>query len=193
MERDSLSLPLKGVDGFCNPSEIVEDAACSSKSNPVSRIWAGIRRETGQEEEEDASSVVALRVGETLSTERHGWNSWKTTTMMMIGRSNEDLEEQLSSKGWRALMETYTRGIKRSVFGEPPRAFSPIDTRYVVSRRNQVFLFEKTPRTRFRMEISTEERNRDGCEGRNEGRFRNRSSGTCLDRGEAELKGSPAR
>lgn len=57
-------------------------------------------------------------------------------------RSNEDLEEQLplSSKGWRALMETYTRGIKRSVFGEPPRAFStlrvrfsPIDTRYVAT------------------------------------------------------------
>lgn len=82
-------------------------------ANPVSRIWAGIRtrgRRTPR------SSLCRPRDGKTRSEfVEHDDDD----------RSNEDLEEQLplSSKGWRALMETYTRGIKRSVFGEPPRAF----------------------------------------------------------------------
>lgn len=137
-----LSLSLKGVDGFSNPPEIVE---ATSFQNP----GVGIRRETGQEEEEaeeeDASVVALPRVG--------GYERWKDTEFVEHDddRSNEDLEEQLplSSKGWRALMETYTRGIKRSVFGEPPlrACFAPIDTRYV-----ELFLgsslHEKTPRRR---------------------------------------------
>lgn len=125
-----LSLSLKGVDGFSNPPEIVE---ATSFQNP----GVGIRRETGQEEEEaeeeDASVVALPRVG--------GYERWKDTEFVEHDddRSNEDLEEQLpfSSKGWRALMETYTRGIKRSVFGEPPlrACFAPIDTRYVEGSR----------------------------------------------------------
>lgn len=87
----SFSLPLEGVDGFSNPAR--NSRGCQPRngsegfeSNPVSgESRLGIRRETGQEEEPDASPKI-----------RGKWRDVRRKdTVEYEDRCNEDLEEQL--------------------------------------------------------------------------------------------------